>query len=218
MSTTSTTANLPASSLGGAGELAGLIHARLIAPGEQVFRTGPLPGPEPIAIVTADGRLRTATGTEFPGPREAISRLEDPRYAPIAWQCFATRERVCLETLRQRTEPEQPGSTRPAGALLPLIGAGLLQAGTDLRFEMTTGRGKTGQRVRLLAVASAQVTGDGWLEMADGALYAAPSPAAAACCGVLTNGWKAWHRADDGRSLLTLRGVAGITPSRRTGR
>ena len=69
---------------------------------------------------------------------------------------------------------------------------------------MTTGRGRTGQHVCLLAVATAVVTGDGWLQLADGALYAAPSPAAAACCGVLTNGWKAWHHAADGRSLLTF--------------
>jgi hypothetical protein len=172
-----------------------LIRAWLLAPGEQLFRTSPAPRPQPVAEATADGRLRTATGTEYPGPREAISRLEDPRYAPIAWQCFTTTGRVCLETLRQRAEPEQPGSTRPPGALLPLILAGLLQAGEELRFEMTTGRGKTGQRVHVLAVATAEVTDDGWLHMGDGALYAAPSPAAAACCGVLTNGWKAWRAA-----------------------
>jgi hypothetical protein len=218
MSTTSTADRLQAASQEDAGELAVLILAGLIAPGEQLLRTSPTPRPEPVAVVTADGFLRTATGTRFPGPREAISRLEDPRYAPIAWQCFTTAGHLCLETLRQRTEPEQLGSPRLAGALLPLIGAGLLYPGAELRFEMTTGRGQPGQRVRVLAVAAAQVTDDGWLAMTDGAHYAAPSPAAAASCGVLTNGWRAWHRADDGSSLLTLRSAAGLAPPSRSGR
>ena len=213
MSTTSTTDPPPAAAQGGAGELARLILARLIAPGAWLHRTSPAPRTAPVAQVTPGGRLRAASGAEYPGPREAITRLEAARYAPIAWQCLTTADRVNLETLRQRAEPDQ--DDRPAGALLPLIGAGLLHAGDELRYEMTTGRGRVGQHVRLLATASAEVTCDGWLQLADGALYAAPSPAAAACCGVLTNGWKAWHHEADGRSLLTLRRAAGITPSRR---
>jgi hypothetical protein len=200
------------------GELAGLVTAGLLAPGEQLFRTKPVPNRLPVAQVTAEGWLRTGSGALYPGPRQAISRLEAFRYAPIAWQCFTTAEHVCLETLRQRAEPDQPGNTRPPGELLLLIRAGLLRPGTLLRFEMTTGRGKAGQRVRTLAVATAEATDDGWLTMADGASYAAPSPAAAACCGVLTNGWKAWHHTHDGRSLLTLRRAARITPTTRTGR
>lgn len=216
MSTTSTTDLLPAAAQGVAGELAGLILARLIAPGARLYRTGPAPRTAPVATVTPGGALRTASGAEYKGPREAITRLEAARYAPIAWQCFTTADRVNLETLRQRAEPDQPD--RPEGSLLPLIHAGILRAGDELRYEMTTGRGRTGQHVRLLAVATAVVTGDGWLQLSDGALYAAPSPAAAACCGVLTNGWKAWHHTADGRSLLTLRQAAGITPRPRTGR
>jgi hypothetical protein len=213
MSTISTTELLPVLAPGAAGELAGLILARLLTPGQKLYRTSPTPCTDPVAEVTSGGCLRTASGAVYPGPREAITRLEAARYAPIAWQCFTTHGRVNLETLRQRAEPDQ--NTRPAGALLPLIRAGLLQEGGGLRYEMTTGRGRVGQRVRLLAVATAEVTGDGWLRLADGALYAAPSPAAAACCGVLTNGWKAWRHEADGRSLLTLRQAAGITPPRR---
>ena len=201
---------------GGAGELAGLILARLISPGTWLYRTSPAPRTAPVARVTPGGCLVTASGTEYPGPRQAITRLEAARYAPIAWQCFTTAHHVNLETLRQRAEPDQPD--RPAGALLPLIHAGLLNAGSELRYEMTSGRGRTGQHVRLLATATAKVTGGGWLRLADGALYAAPSPAAAACCGVLTNGWKAWHHEADGRSLLTLRRTAGITPRQRRSR
>jgi hypothetical protein len=210
------TTDRPSAAPGGAGELAGLIHARLIAPGDWLYRTSPAPRTAPVARITPGGALRTASGAEYPGPRQAITRLEAARYAPIAWQCFTTADRVNLETLRQRTEPDQ--ADRPTGALLPLIHAGLLQAGDELRYEMTTGRGRTGQHVRILAAATATVTGDGWLQLADGALYAAPSPAAAACCGVLTNGWKAWHHEADGRSLLTLRQAAGITPRPRNSR
>jgi hypothetical protein len=215
MSTT-TTDLLPGAAPGGAGELAGLILARLIAPGEKLYRTSPTPCAEPVAEVTSGGCLRTSKGTVYRCPREAITRLEAARYAPIAWQCFTTAGRVNLETLRQRAEPDQ--AARPIGALLPLIRAGLLQAGGELRYEMTAGRGRTGQHVRILAAATAEVTGDGWLQLSDGALYAAPSPAAAACCGLLTNGWKAWHHEADGRSLLTLRQAAGITPRPRHGR
>lgn len=201
---------------GVSGELAGLILARLIAPGDWLYRTSPAPRTAPVARVTPSGCLSTTSGAEYPGPREAITRLEAARYAPIAWQCFTTADRVNLETLRQRAEPDQ--ADRPAGSLLPLIHAGLLRAGDELRYEMTSGRGRTGQHVQLLAAATATVTGDGWLQLSDGALYATPSPAAAACCGVLTNGWKAWHHEADGRSLLTLRKAAGITPRPRNSR
>jgi hypothetical protein len=216
VSETFTTDRFPPAAPGKAGELAGLILARLIAPGDWLYRTGPAPRTAPVARVTPGGCLCTASGAEYPGPRQAITRLEAARYAPIAWQCFTTSDHVNLETLRQRAEPDQ--TDRPPGSLFQLLRAGLLQAGSELRYEMTTGRGRTGQHVRILAAATAAITDDGWLQLPDGALYAAPSPAAAACCGVLTNGWKAWHHAADGRSLLTLRQAAGITPPPRTGR
>jgi hypothetical protein len=200
-----------------AGELAGLIAAGLIAPADRLWRTLAEPRSEPLAEVTADGRLTTDTGTVYPGPREAITTLEAWRYGPIAWQCFTTASGTCLETLRQRAHPDPTGPDREPGALAPLIRAGHLQTGNPLIFEMTAGRGQHGQHVRLLATRTAQATADGWLHLDDGALYASPSPAAAACCGKLTNGWKAWHLTN-GRTLHTVRARAGITPPPRPGR
>jgi Restriction Enzyme Adenine Methylase Associated/Domain of unknown function (DUF4357) len=199
------------------GELAGLIVARLIAPADRLWRTLAEPRSEPLVEVTADGRLRTDAGHLHPGPREAITWLEACRYAPIAWQCFTTANGTSLETLRQLAHPQLTDQNREPGALAPLIRAGHLQTGTPLIFEMTAGRGRPGEHVRLLATRAAEVTADGWLRLDDGSSYASPSPAAAACCGKLTNGWKAWHQTD-GRTLHTVRARAGITPPPRPGR
>jgi len=200
------------------GALAGLLSAQLIAPGELLYRTRAVRSAEPIAAVLASGRLRGNNGVAYSGPREAITAVEAERYGPIAWQCFTTSLGACLESLRQRAEPEQAGAASSHGALFPLLRAGVLPPGAELRFEMSAGRGRTGQRVRIVAVATAQVTADGLLRLADGSLYACPSPAAAACSGTLTNGWKAWHLTSDGRSLLVLRRAAGVIASPRANR
>lgn len=200
------------------GALAELIGARLIASGDPLWRTRPERDVRPLVSVTGDGRLRTESGELYDGPRQAVIALDDARYAPIAWQCFTTADGTCLETLRQLAEPEALDADREPGALAWLIAAGHLHPGQDLEFEMTTGRGRPGQHVRVLATASAKVTDGGWLMLADGGLYANPSPAAAACCGTLTNGWRAWRLAADGRTLGVLRRTAGITPPHRTGR
>ena len=204
--------------LASAGELARLLTAGQLCPGDRLWRTRPDRSARPLVEVTGDGRLRAEAGAVYDGPRAAITALEHVRAAPIAWQCFTTAAGTCLETLRQRTEPDQVGARRLPGALAPLIDAGQLDAGSSLEFEMTSGRGRTGQHVRVLATAVAVVTADGWLLLPDCALYAAPSPAAAACCGMLTNGWRAWRLATDGRPIGVLRRTAGISPPHRTGR
>ncbi|WP_432934605.1 hypothetical protein ACQPZZ_30755 [Microbispora sp. CA-135349] len=61
------------------------------------------------------------------------------------------------------------------------------------------------RRPRLGQVHSATVLPGGCLRLDSGEIFEKPSPACKAISGQETDGWAAWHRVSDGRSLKTLR-------------
>ena len=81
------------------------------------------------------------------------------------------------------------------GVLKHLIAKGLLRAGERLEWR----------RPRLGHVHFATVLPGGCLRLEDGQIFEKPSPACKAISGQETDGWAAWHRTSDGKSLKTLR-------------
>jgi hypothetical protein len=86
-----------------------------------------------------------------------------------------------------------PAVRRASGELAPLLVAGQLQVGGELVWK------------RRRVTHRALVTADGWLELEDGQVFAAPSGAGRALSGYEVNGWRNWRRASDGASLSSLR-------------
>lgn len=84
---------------------------------------------------------------------------------------------------------------RRAGALLPLLEFGLVQAGDMLRHRQP----------RLNRTHEATITADGWVELPDARAYARPSPALKAQTGSDINGWGQYIHVPTGRSLQELR-------------
>ncbi|XVQ86427.1 hypothetical protein ACQP2K_03040 [Microbispora siamensis] len=81
------------------------------------------------------------------------------------------------------------------GVLRHLIAKGLLRAGERLEWR----------RPRLGQVHFATVLPGGCLRLDNGQIFEKPSPACKAISGQETDGWAAWHRVTDRRSLKTLR-------------
>ncbi|MFC0862869.1 hypothetical protein ACFHYQ_11255 [Sphaerimonospora cavernae] len=81
------------------------------------------------------------------------------------------------------------------GVLRHLIAKGLLRAGERLEWR----------RPRLGQVHFATVLPGGCLRLDNGQVFEKPSPACKAISGQDTDGWAAWHRASDRRSLKALR-------------
>lgn len=77
------------------------------------------------------------------------------------------------------------------GALLPLVEAGRLIAGDELRWE----------RRNLSEGHRSVVTQDGEVELEDGSVFPTPSAAAKALSGYEVNGWKVWTVSRTGRLL-----------------
>lgn len=98
--------------------------------------------------------------------------------------------------LTAETELPLATSPRPRGPLARLIEAGLLVIGETLTFHQS----------RANRTAEAVVRPDGSLEVVGktGAFWS-PSKAAGAITGSQINGWTAWRRKSDGRSLDDLR-------------
>jgi hypothetical protein len=63
----------------------------------------------------------------------------------------------------------------------------------------------THQRKRTGQTFSAIVTADGWVQLPDGQLYSAPSPALKACVGTEIDGWASWRHERTGKTLRELR-------------
>lgn len=98
---------------------------------------------------------------------------------------------------------------RRAGQGRSLSRALLLVAG-DLMPLIDTGRLKVGDRLvhhqpRKRRTFTAEVTPDGYIQLADGRKFAAPSPALKACVGSEINGWYQWTVKRTGRPLQDLR-------------
>jgi len=96
---------------------------------------------------------------------------------------------------RDRGSPSQGGSrTLKNGRLKPLIEAGLVQVGDELRCE----------QVRKGATFVGFV-GAGGLTKTDKGSYEAPSPALAELVGTQIDGWANWIHVPSGKSLKQLR-------------
>jgi hypothetical protein len=191
------------------GELAGLIRAGMLAPGDRLLATAPVPDPDadPVATVTDDARLRAADGTIHPGPRQLLLELRGGTFAPYGWHCLTTTDATRLETLRQRLHtadhPDQAATGH--GALTALIAAGLLAPGDQLSLPMYRHTGGPGGRgSQPIAVGTATVTDDGCFLLPDGSRHLTPSSASAAHRGNPTNAWGSWT-APDGSRLTALR-------------
>jgi hypothetical protein len=92
------------------------------------------------------------------------------------------------------TVPTPAAGSRPApGELAPLLLAGELQPGDELVWK------------RRHVTHRAVVTADGWLQLADGQVFASPSGAGKKLSGYENSGWKSWRRGSDGMALSALR-------------
>lgn len=195
----------PDSGVSTEGELAGLI-----ALGEEVYATGPVPETHPVATVAEHGRLRAADGTIYPGPRLMASALRGGTFESYGWQCLTAADGTRLEALRQRHLAETAPHLLPAGpgGLAPLIAAGLLAPGDELRLPMHRNPG--GRGTGPIAVGVATVTDDGCFLLPQGDLYLTPTAAPAAYRGNPFNAWGTWT-APDGSRLAALRQLARAT-------
>ncbi|MFD5316858.1 hypothetical protein [Streptomyces sp. NPDC127098] len=84
---------------------------------------------------------------------------------------------------------------RRAGALKPLIDAGLVAAGDTLRHHQS----------RLKRTHEATITADGWIELPDGQVFPRPSPALQEQTGNAINGWSQYTHVRSGSRLEDLR-------------
>jgi hypothetical protein len=92
------------------------------------------------------------------------------------------------------------------GGLVDLLATGLLHEGEEFVWDRPV-RG---------ARHTARIHRHGTLVLADGRAYVNPSGALAALGGKNQNGWKAWKRTSDGRSLGDLRAELRIRQGRTT--
>ncbi|MFL4496483.1 DUF4357 domain-containing protein [Streptomyces sp. VTCC 41912] len=95
---------------------------------------------------------------------------------------------------------DTPAVTAPAvgvphGPLAGLMGAGLLEPGTELSFRQR----RAGRSGRAVVTADGQLIVDGFASP-----FASPSKAAEAITGNVINGWTLWQMSD-GRTLDELR-------------
>ncbi|MFI6098202.1 hypothetical protein ACIA8G_21790 [Lentzea sp. NPDC051213] len=88
-----------------------------------------------------------------------------------------------------------PGMRRARRGVRALLDAGMVSAGDELVWN----RPSCGAR------HTARIRTDGTLVLADGRMYENPSGATTALGGKHQNGWSAWRRVADGRSLGELR-------------
>ncbi|WP_186382926.1 hypothetical protein, partial [Amycolatopsis rhizosphaerae] len=88
-----------------------------------------------------------------------------------------------------------PGTTRAVCGVAELLGAGLVTEGEELIWE----------RPLLGLRCTARVRSDGALVLTDGRAYASPSAAITALGSNRQNGWGAFRRMPDGRTLADLR-------------
>jgi hypothetical protein len=163
------------------GELPGLVAAGLLTPGEPLYSTSRMPGRVPVADVAEGGCLRGEDGTLYPGPHQLVGALRGDAYARHGWACLTTGDGTRLETLRQRHLADTAPHLLPTGPglLAPLIAAGLLAPGDQLRLPIYLLTGAPGP----LAIGTATVTQDGCFQLPEGDLYVSASGAAAAYRG-----------------------------------
>ncbi|WP_158630382.1 restriction system modified-DNA reader domain-containing protein [Glycomyces terrestris] len=93
--------------------------------------------------------------------------------------------------------PAQPSGTTEHGALQPLVTAGLLNEGDELRWH----RAKKG------VTFDAKVGPNGTIELDDGQLFESPSGAAVAVAGGNHPGWDVWSHLRSGMTLSQLRSM-----------
>lgn len=98
------------------------------------------------------------------------------------------------DILFSRTE-HPANQARDPGGLAPLIDAGLVRAGEELRHTQHR------KGIDLHAV----VTDDGHVETPDGRRFRQPSPALKHLVGHEVNGWKSWTVVRHGKTLADLR-------------
>jgi hypothetical protein len=127
----------------------------------------------------------------------------DPRWP---WTIAVTAAAImALHTEASETASSPPGTTPHAGrplrgwggngGIVDLLAAGLLRAGQEFIWD------RPGHGAR----HTARIHSDGTLVLADGRAHANPSGALAALGARHHNGWKAWKRTADGRTLGDLR-------------
>ncbi|WP_030274447.1 hypothetical protein [Streptomyces sp. NRRL B-24484] len=102
--------------------------------------------------------------------------------------------RLLLDGVKPAAD-EQAGDRRGTGALMPFIERGWLAPEAQLHHT----------KKRAGATFYASVTADGWIRIADGRVFALPSPALKAQVGTEINGWGQYVVTATGETLQTLR-------------
>lgn len=118
--------------------------------------------------------------------------IDDALIPVLARQNGAKFRLVLADDDEPATAPEPIGP--PRGPLAPLMERGDLKVGDRLIWP----------RPRLGKLFTAAVLASGELDI-DGRRYQSPSDAATACAGSAANGWTAWRRESDGKTLDKLR-------------
>ncbi|WP_246039431.1 MGMT family protein [Glycomyces buryatensis] len=128
---------------------------------------------------------------------ERLYRYIQQRAVPLEDSVDSVLTRLLgLDDDTSSTTPSTPNtSSATKGALAPLIRAGLLREGDDLRWNRT----KKG------VAYSAKVGPDGTIRLESGQLADSPSGAAVAVANGNHPGWNVWVHVDSGLSLAELR-------------
>src|ERR1700761_245092 len=123
--------------------------------------------------------------------------VDDEVFAYLQGEAVAFVDITPNDVLRRKLLGRASGSAPEGkqGDLMPLIVAGRLQVGDRLVHHQPRKR----------RTFTAQVTSAGYIQLADGRLFAAPSPALRACVGTEINGWYQWSVERTGSRLQDLR-------------
>ncbi|MET9427904.1 MULTISPECIES: hypothetical protein [unclassified Streptomyces] len=105
---------------------------------------------------------------------------------------------VLRRELLGKQKPDAEQVVRGPGSLMFIIEAGLAAPGDKLQHHQP----------RRQRTHEATITADGWVELADGRVFAQPSPALKAQTGSDINGWGQYIHLPSGRRLQELRDEA----------
>ncbi|WUT49437.1 hypothetical protein OIE50_50865 [Streptomyces canus] len=97
--------------------------------------------------------------------------------------------------------PVDEAGSRPTGALMPILEAGLAAPNDMLRHHQP----------KLGRTHEATISADGWVELPDGRAFQRPSPALRTQTGNQINGWGQYTHVPSGRPLQELREEAAKT-------
>ncbi|MCO1575201.1 hypothetical protein M8C13_05435 [Crossiella sp. SN42] len=187
------------------GCLQSLVIVGALREGEGLLCPRPTTGEYHEATVH-NGGIRFPDGRWFATPSAAMTALGYPHQS--GWQAWRrARDGARLNALRTQHALAPSRRERIVRHLAPLLDNGILRPGDELRCVRPV-KGTT---------HTARVTSDGYLKLEDGTCHRHPTAAiTAATEGGTADGWNAWRRTSDGRTLDELYNAMDTQQHRRS--